>query len=63
MRTTSGYRFTILANGLNGTGNAYPRPMVWSRPTAAANAEWTRSRSGQPGVFWLQSVDFGFVRY
>jgi hypothetical protein len=58
---TSGSRFTVIANTSNGTGTAFPRPMTWSRPTADAQATWTRSRSGQPGAFWLQSVDFGEI--
>lgn len=54
-------RFAILSNGSNGTGNWYPRPMVWARHTGDSQVTWYRSRSGQPGVYWLQSVDFGEI--
>jgi hypothetical protein len=63
VRTTAGYRFTVVSNTSNGTGTAYPRPMVWSRPTGPTTATWTRSRSGQPGAFWLQAVDFSAVTH
>ena len=58
LRSTTGTRFTIVTNSSGGTGVAYPRPMVWSRPTADTTATWTRSRTGQPGATWLQVVDF-----
>ncbi len=57
--TTAGYRFAIVSNTSNGTGNAYPRPLVWARHTANSTITWTRSRSGQPGAYWMQSIDFG----
>ena len=60
--STGGYRLTVLGNSSNGAGNAYPRPLAWSRPTASATATWTRSRTGQRGAFWLQSVDFANIR-
>jgi hypothetical protein len=61
LRSTSGTRFTVVTNSSGGTGTAYPRPMVWSRPTAATTATWLRSRTGQPGAVWLQSVDFAAI--
>ncbi len=61
VRTTSGQRFAVASNTSNGTGTAYPRPMVWVRPTSSTTATWTRSRSGQPGALWLQSIDFGAI--
>jgi len=61
LRRTAGTRLSVISNTSNGTGVAFPRPMVWSRPTASSTATWTRSRSGQPGAFWLQSIDFGEI--
>ena len=61
VQVTAGYRFGIISNSSNGTGTAYPRPMVWARPTAPATATWTRTRSGQSGAFWLQIVDFANI--
>lgn len=58
LRSTTGTRFTVVTNSSGGVGTAYPRPMVWSRPTAARTATWVRSRTGQPGAIWLQSIDF-----
>ncbi len=60
---TAGGRFTVVANSSNGTGTAYPRPIVWSRPIASATAQWERSRTGQPGAFWLQSIDLSGVTH
>jgi hypothetical protein len=59
--TTGPRRFSILSNSLNGTGRAFPRPFVWSRHTASTELTWRRSRTGQPGDIWLQSVDFAHV--
>ncbi len=54
-------RLAVLSNSSNGNGTLFPRPMVWARPTAASTVTWTRSRSGQPGAYWVQSVDFANV--
>jgi hypothetical protein len=58
LRSTTGTRFTVVTNSSGGVGTAYPRSMVWSRPTAGTTATWVRSRTGQPGAVWLQSIDF-----
>ena len=58
---TAESRMAILSNSSNGVGNQYPRPLVWSRPSAGTQVTWTRSRTGQPGAFWLQSIDFALV--
>ena len=55
-------RLPIISNSSNGTGNAFPRSMVAARHTANATVRWQRSRSGQPGAFWLQSADFSGVQ-
>jgi len=61
VRKTAGFRFMVIANSSNGTGLAYPRPIVGSRPTHPTTSTWTRSRSGQPGAFWLQAVDLSGI--
>ena len=58
---TSASRMAVVSNSMNGPGPAYPRPFVWARPTADSQVTWTRSRWGQPGAFWLQSVDFALI--
>ncbi len=58
---TSGWRVPIFTNSSNGNGTAYPRPIDWARHTGATQITWTRSRSGQPAAYWLQSVDFGAI--
>ena len=58
---TSGLRAAIFTNSSNGTGVAYPRPIDWARHTGSTQITWTRSRSGQPAAYWLQSVDFGAI--
>jgi hypothetical protein len=59
--TTEGTRLAILTNGSNGGGNAYPRPILWTRHQGDTAMVWRRARTGQQGVFWAQSVDFGAV--
>jgi len=52
-------RIPLISNSSNGTGNAYPRPIVWARHSGDTTLTWTRSRAGQPGAYWVQSIDFG----
>ncbi len=54
-------RMAVISNSSDGTGPQYSRPMVWARPSAGATATWARSRVGQPGAFWLQSIDFALI--
>lgn len=58
---TEGLRFAVLSNASHGNGTWYPRPMVSARHTGDTEVTWYRSRSGQPGTYWLQSIDFGEV--
>ena len=58
---TEGLRFAVLSNASHGNGTWYPRPMVSARHTGDTQVTWYRSRSGQPGAYWLQSVDFGEI--
>lgn len=60
--TTETSRLVIVSNTSNGVGNAYPRPFVWARPTGSTEITWTRSRTGQPGAIWVQSIDFADLR-
>ncbi len=58
---TAGLRFAVLSNASHGNGTWYPRPMVSARHTGDTEVTWYRSRSGQPGTYWLQSIDFGEI--
>jgi hypothetical protein len=58
---TEGRRFIIVANTSAGTGTAFPRSMVWGQLDGDTTARWQRSRSGQPGTYWLQTPDFGDI--
>lgn len=58
---TEGLRFAVLSNASHGNGTWYPRPMVSARHTGDTEVTWYRSRSGQPGSYWLQSIDFGEI--
>ncbi len=58
---TGGLRFAVLSNASHGNGTWYPRPMVSARHTGDTEVTWYRSRSGQPGTYWLQSIDFGEI--
>jgi len=58
---TEGWRAPVFTNSSNGTGTAYPRPIYWARHTGNTQMTWTRSRTGQPAAYWLQSVDFGGI--
>jgi hypothetical protein len=58
---TSGWRAPIFSNSSRGGGDFYPRPIAWARHTGSTRVTWSRSRTGQPGAYWLQSVDFGEI--
>ncbi len=58
---TEGRRFIIVANTSAGTGTAFPRSIVWGQLDTDTTARWQRSRSGQPGTYWLQTPDFGDI--
>lgn len=58
---TAGRRFILVANTCNGNGTAYPRSIVWGQLDADTTGRWQRSRSGQPGAYWMQTPDFGWV--
>lgn len=58
---SAGRRFVIVANSSNGATTNYPRPIVWGQLTADTSARWQRSRSGEPGAYWLQAPDFGDI--
>lgn len=58
---TAGRRFILVANSSNGNGTAYPRSIVWGQLDGDTIARWQRSRSGQPGAYWMQTPDFGDI--
>jgi hypothetical protein len=58
---SAGRRFVIVANTSNGATTNYPRPIVWGQLTADTQARWQRSRSGEPGAYWMQAPDFGDI--
>ena len=59
--TTGGFRMPIVANTSSGGGHAYPRSLVWGQLDSDTTLRWQRSRSGQPGAYWAQVVDFGAI--
>lgn len=61
VRRTAGWRVPIFTNSSRGDGTAYPRPIYWARHTGDTRMTWFRSRTGQAGSYWLQSVDFGEI--
>ena len=59
--TTVGYRLPYFTNSQNGNNTNYPRPLMWARHSADTTVTWTRSRSGEDGAYWLQSIDFSEI--
>ncbi len=57
----AGQRMALVTNGQNGTGNAYPRPMLSARYTSDTQVELRRRRSGQPFPAWVQGIDFSAI--
>jgi hypothetical protein len=53
-------RFALTYNTCNGTGEAYPRPLLWARhaDTDDTTVLLDRGRSGQDFVAWTQSIQF-----
>jgi len=58
---TASRRFILVANSSNGATTDYPRSIVWGQLDADTTARWQRSRSGEPGAYWLQTPDFGWI--
>lgn len=54
-------RMAFSTNGLNGNGNAYPRPMFSARYTSSSNIQLERRRSGQNFPAWVQGIDFSGI--
>lgn len=59
--TSAGSRFVLVANASNGATTNYPRPIVWGQLDGDTSARWQRSRSGEPGAYWMQVPDFAAV--
>ena len=51
----------MVGNSSGGNGTAYPRSIAWGQIDGDTTASWQRSRSGQPGAYWLQTPDFGDI--
>ena len=58
---TGDSRLSVVSNSSDGFGFEYPRSFVWARQSGGSQVTWTRSRSGDPGAFWLQSGDFALI--
>lgn len=59
--TDSTARMSLVTNGCNGTGNAYPRPMFSARYLDNDTVRLERRRSGQPFPAWVQGIDFSGI--
>ncbi len=57
--TTS--RMAIVYNGCNGTGTAYPRPILSARYLNDNTIRLSRRRSGQPFPAWVEAMDFSGI--
>ena len=53
----------LVYNGQNGTGTAYPRPMLYSRYLSDTSVRLERRRSGQDFPAWVQGIDFSGIPY
>ena len=56
-------RMALVSNGQNGTGTAYPRPLLSARFTGANTIRLERRRSGQEFPAWVQGVDLSYIAY
>ncbi|MDF2379122.1 MAG: hypothetical protein P1V18_02775 [Candidatus Gracilibacteria bacterium] len=54
-------RMALSYNGLNGTGNAYPRPHFSARYTSNNTIRLERRRFGQNFPAWIQGIDFSNI--
>ncbi|MEO1085799.1 MAG: SdrD B-like domain-containing protein, partial [Acidobacteriota bacterium] len=54
----AGARMALVTNGQNGTGNAFPRPLLSARYFNDTTVRLERRRSGQDFPAWVQGVDF-----
>jgi len=54
----TGWRMAHVTNGQNGTGNAYPRPLLSAHYVADDTARLERTRSGQNFPVWVQGINF-----
>ncbi len=54
-------RMSLIYNGCNGTGRAYPRPHFSSRYIANDTIRLERRRSGQAWPAWIQGIDFSGI--
>ena len=56
-------KFALIYNTVNGTGTAFPRPLMWARFTASDTVTISRGYVGQQFVAWVQAVNFSSIKY
>ena len=56
-------KFALIYNTVNGTGTAFPRPLMWARFTASDVITVSRGYVGQQFVAWIQAVNFSNIKY
>ena len=56
-------KFALIYNTVNGTGTAFPRPLMWARFTASNTITVSRGYVGQQFVAWVQAVNFSTIKY
>lgn len=56
-------KFAWVYNTVNGTGTAYPRPLMWARFTASNEVTISRGYSGQNFVAWVQAINLSQIKY
>lgn len=56
-------KFALVYNTVNGTGTAFPRPLMWARFTASDTITVSRGYVGQQFVAWVQAVNFSTIKY
>ena len=60
---SDGYRMAWVTNGVNGTGNAYPRPIFSAHYTSDTNVLISRGYDGQDFPAWIEGIDFSGITY
>jgi prepilin-type N-terminal cleavage/methylation domain-containing protein len=59
--TSTNNRMSIITNGQNGTGNAFPRPIMSSRYVSDDTVRIERRRTGQNFPAWVQGIDYSKI--
>ena len=56
-------KFALVYNSVNGTGTAFPRPLMWARFSATDTITISRGYNGQNFVSWVQGINFSNIKY